>query len=202
MLDLLGVSAQDELDAEHRRDDRDKPGHGDQELEDESCRRDTTRREQGGDRRVLREEVADGGREEPEHAAQHGERDRPGDDRAAVEPEGEHDRPDDEPAAGRPGSRRDQPHAEVTPALQGRGDRCPEQASVTGAIDEFVVYYEKHSPLPRVLEPGEVGNVAAFLCSPLAGAITGTTIHVDNGFHVMGKGLEDNDERWVLGNKG
>jgi enoyl-[acyl-carrier protein] reductase I len=81
------------------------------------------------------------------------------------------------------------------------GPYASRAASVTGAIDEFVVYYEKHSPLPRVLDPAEVGTVAAFLCSPLAGAITGATIHVDNGFHVMGKGLEENDERWVLGQK-
>lgn len=81
------------------------------------------------------------------------------------------------------------------------GPYASRAASVTGAIDEFVVYYEKHSPLPRVLDPAEVGTVAAFLCSPLAGAITGATIHVDNGFHVMGKGLEANDERWVHGKK-
>lgn len=81
------------------------------------------------------------------------------------------------------------------------GPYASRAASVTGAIDEFVVYYEKHSPLPRVLDPAEVGTVAAFLCSPLAGAITGTTLHVDNGFHVMGKGIEENDERWVLGKK-
>lgn len=79
------------------------------------------------------------------------------------------------------------------------GPYASRAASVTGAIDEFVVYYERHSPLPRVLSPAEVGSVAAFLCSPLASAITGTTIHVDNGFHVMGKGLEPNDERWVQG---
>jgi enoyl-[acyl-carrier protein] reductase I len=81
------------------------------------------------------------------------------------------------------------------------GPYASRAASVTGAIDEFVVYYERHSPLPNVLNPAEVGNVAAFLCSPLASAITGTTLHVDNGFHVMGKGLEENDVRWVMGTK-
>jgi enoyl-[acyl-carrier protein] reductase I len=31
-----------------------------------------------------------------------------------------------------------------------------------------------------------VGNTAAFLCSPLAAAITGSVVYVDNGYHVMG----------------
>ena len=31
----------------------------------------------------------------------------------------------------------------------------------------------------------EVGRAAAFLCSPLASAITGTTLHVDHGYHAM-----------------
>jgi enoyl-[acyl-carrier-protein] reductase (NADH) len=32
----------------------------------------------------------------------------------------------------------------------------------------------------------QVGNTAAFLSSPLACAITGTTIYVDHGLHTMG----------------
>lgn len=82
------------------------------------------------------------------------------------------------------------------------GPYASRAASVTGAIGEFVSYYKKNSPLPRVLEPDEVGNVAAFLCSPLASALTGTTIHVDNGFHIMGKGLSTEDESWIMGDKG
>ncbi len=60
-------------------------------------------------------------------------------------------------------------------------------ASVTGAIDEIVDYYEANSPLPEKLETREVGSVAAFLASPLASGITGATVHVDKGFHAMGK---------------
>jgi enoyl-[acyl-carrier protein] reductase I len=33
-----------------------------------------------------------------------------------------------------------------------------------------------------------VANVAAFLASPLATGITGTTVYVDKGYHAMGKG--------------
>lgn len=34
--------------------------------------------------------------------------------------------------------------------------------------------------------PQEVGNVAAFLVSPLASAVTGSTVYVDNGLNIMG----------------
>jgi enoyl-[acyl-carrier protein] reductase I len=62
-------------------------------------------------------------------------------------------------------------------------------ASVTGMIDEVVDYCEKNAPLPEKLKVEEVANVAAFLSSPLATGITGTTVYVDKGFHGMGKAL-------------
>jgi enoyl-[acyl-carrier protein] reductase I len=36
----------------------------------------------------------------------------------------------------------------------------------------------------------EVGCAAAFLCSSLATAITGTILYVDNGMHVMGLAVD------------
>lgn len=66
-------------------------------------------------------------------------------------------------------------------------------ANVTGIIDEVIEYYEANSPLPQKLMPEEVGNAAAFLSSPLASGITGTTIYVDKGYHAMGKGLGPNE---------
>lgn len=36
----------------------------------------------------------------------------------------------------------------------------------------------------------EVGNAAAFLASPLASAITGSVIYVDNGLNAMGVGVD------------
>lgn len=36
----------------------------------------------------------------------------------------------------------------------------------------------------------EVGNAAAFLASPLASAITGAVIYVDNGLNAMGVGVD------------
>lgn len=61
-------------------------------------------------------------------------------------------------------------------------------ASVTGIIDEVIDYYSKHAPLTEKLLPAEVANVAAFLASPLATGITGSTVYVDKGYHAMGKG--------------
>jgi enoyl-[acyl-carrier protein] reductase I len=43
-----------------------------------------------------------------------------------------------------------------------------------------------HAPLRRNVEAREVGNVALFLCSPLATAITGEVVHVDCGYNIMG----------------
>jgi enoyl-[acyl-carrier protein] reductase I len=62
-------------------------------------------------------------------------------------------------------------------------------ASVTGVIGEIVEYYEKNAPLPERLKTEEVATVAAFISSPLASAVTGTTLYVDKGFHAMGKAL-------------
>src|SRR5579864_5352334 len=50
-------------------------------------------------------------------------------------------------------------------------------ASAIGIIEKMVDYVAKNAPLTTPLEPGEVGNVAAFLCSPLASGITGSTVY-------------------------
>jgi enoyl-[acyl-carrier-protein] reductase (NADH) len=34
-----------------------------------------------------------------------------------------------------------------------------------------------------------VGGAAAFLCSPLATGITGCVVHIDKGYHAMGKAV-------------
>ena len=59
-------------------------------------------------------------------------------------------------------------------------------ASAIGFIDMMIEYCARNAPLPRKLEAAEVGGTAAFLASPLAAAITGTVVYVDNGFHAMG----------------
>ena len=59
-------------------------------------------------------------------------------------------------------------------------------ASAIGFIDTMIKYAKANAPMPREMEASDVGNTAAFLCSPLAAAITGATIYVDNGMHAMG----------------
>jgi enoyl-[acyl-carrier protein] reductase I len=53
-------------------------------------------------------------------------------------------------------------------------------------IEAMKSYAASRSPLPRPIEAQEVGNAAAFLCSPLASAITGEVLYVDCGYNIMG----------------
>jgi Enoyl-[acyl-carrier-protein] reductase (NADH) len=62
-------------------------------------------------------------------------------------------------------------------------------ASAIGFIDTMIKYTSANSPIPKPIEATDVGNVAAFLCSPLAAAITGSVVYVDSGYHVMGMGV-------------
>lgn len=56
----------------------------------------------------------------------------------------------------------------------------------SGFIDRMIHYSMENAPLQKGLSAEEVGNTAAFLLSPLASAITGVTLYVDNGIHAMG----------------
>ena len=58
-------------------------------------------------------------------------------------------------------------------------------ASAIGFIHKMIAYYKMNAPLPDALRAEEVGNAAAFLCSPLASGITGTVLFVDKGYHAM-----------------
>lgn len=59
-------------------------------------------------------------------------------------------------------------------------------ARAIGFIDSMIEYSKANAPLIKDLTAEEVGSSAAFLLSPLASAITGTTLYVDNGLHAMG----------------
>ncbi len=52
-----------------------------------------------------------------------------------------------------------------------------------GAMSDMAA---KKSPLRREITADEVADAALFLCSPLARAVTGETLHVDAGYHAMG----------------
>ena len=66
------------------------------------------------------------------------------------------------------------------------GPLASRAAKAIGTIDRMVDYYRANSALPDVNTAENVGNAAAFLCSPLGAAITGETLHVDMGYHAMG----------------
>ena len=73
------------------------------------------------------------------------------------------------------------------------GPYASRAASAIGFIDTMIRYCKTNSPLTRDFEAMDVGNAAAFLASPLAAGITGTTLYVDNGYHAMGMAVAPPD---------
>jgi enoyl-[acyl-carrier protein] reductase I len=67
-------------------------------------------------------------------------------------------------------------------------------ATAIGFIDTMIRYTTSNSPLPRPIDAGDVGSTAAFLCSPLARAITGSVVYVDNGYHAMGMAVPNGEK--------
>lgn len=57
-------------------------------------------------------------------------------------------------------------------------------------IDYAIDYSIANAPISQDLQSTDIGNTAAFLLSPLARAITGTTTYVDNGLSTMGMALD------------
>jgi enoyl-[acyl-carrier protein] reductase I len=70
------------------------------------------------------------------------------------------------------------------------GPYASRAASAIGFIDMMIKYCRANAALPREVEAEDVGRTAAFLASPLAAGITGTTIYVDNGYHAMGMAVD------------
>jgi enoyl-[acyl-carrier protein] reductase I len=66
------------------------------------------------------------------------------------------------------------------------GPLASRAASAIGIIEKMIGYVSENAPLQDHLTAEEVGNTAAFLCSPLASAVTGVTMYVDKGYHAMG----------------
>lgn len=48
----------------------------------------------------------------------------------------------------------------------------------------------ENAPIQKELAATEVGACAAFLCSPLASAVTGACLYVDNGLNTMGLAVD------------
>ena len=70
------------------------------------------------------------------------------------------------------------------------GPYASRAASAIGIIERMVAYVKHNAPLSEELTATEVGEATAFLCSPLASGITGTTLYVDKGYHTMGMGAD------------
>jgi enoyl-[acyl-carrier protein] reductase I len=45
---------------------------------------------------------------------------------------------------------------------------------------------EQRTPLRQNIQTADVGQAALYLCSPMSAMVTGTTLHVDSGYHAMG----------------
>src|SRR5688500_11230428 len=70
------------------------------------------------------------------------------------------------------------------------GPLASRAASAIGIIEKMIGYVSKNAPLTDTLKADEVGATAAFLASPLASGITGSTVYVDKGYHAMGMAVE------------
>ena len=57
-----------------------------------------------------------------------------------------------------------------------------------GDITAMFTMVEQAAPLRRNIEQGDVGDLAAFLCTPEAKNLTGSIFNLDAGFHIMGLG--------------
>ncbi|MSR20001.1 MAG: enoyl-[acyl-carrier-protein] reductase [Gemmatimonadetes bacterium] len=66
------------------------------------------------------------------------------------------------------------------------GPLASRAAKAIGTIEKMVDYYRENAALPEANTADEVGWAAAFLCSSLGSGITGETLHVDKGYHIMG----------------
>ena len=51
----------------------------------------------------------------------------------------------------------------------------------------------RNTPLPEPVQAEDVGHAAAYLASPLAAGITGTTLYVDKGYHAMGMAAAESE---------
>jgi len=59
-------------------------------------------------------------------------------------------------------------------------------ASGISGFNNMLDSIEERAPMRRNITADEVGDTCLFLCSPLSRGITGTTIFVDAGYHIMG----------------
>ena len=59
-------------------------------------------------------------------------------------------------------------------------------ASGVEGFTKILDHIAAHSPMRRNITGKEVGDACMFLCSDLSRGMTGTTLYVDSGYHIMG----------------
>jgi enoyl-[acyl-carrier protein] reductase I len=64
-------------------------------------------------------------------------------------------------------------------------------AAGIGGFSKILHFVERTAPMRRNVTIEEVGNVAAFLLSDLASAVTGEVTYVDNGFSIVAAGMTE-----------
>ncbi len=65
------------------------------------------------------------------------------------------------------------------------GPLASRAASSIGPIEDMVAYCKDHAALADSVQTADVAGAALFLASPLARAITASTVYVDMGYHAM-----------------
>ena len=72
----------------------------------------------------------------------------------------------------------------------------PIRTLAASGISGFRAYqktFAGSAPMRRNVDIDDVGNLAAFLASDAASAITGETIYVDSGYHIMGMKIDEDE---------
>jgi enoyl-[acyl-carrier protein] reductase I len=59
-------------------------------------------------------------------------------------------------------------------------------ASGLAEFDDLLEQVDQRSPLKKNIEPNDVGALVSFLVSDAAAVITGDTLYIDRGYHIMG----------------
>jgi enoyl-[acyl-carrier protein] reductase I len=67
-------------------------------------------------------------------------------------------------------------------------------ASGIAGFRKMLNYAGERAPLRRNVTQEEVGNTALWLCSDLAGGVTGEIVHVDAGYNILG--MHEPPEQW------
>merc|ERR1719217_1417513 len=70
--------------------------------------------------------------------------------------------------------------------LKSRAATAISKAGPKPFIEVAIDYCKDNAPLNKDLTSDDVGATAAFMVSPMSGAVTGVTMYVDNGMHAMG----------------